>query len=255
MMANMKRRPMSLIHDVIRLLARYGTSPAIGALLLLSASLALPESPQADAATAKRYNQNTSGLRNIRLAAQQGTEDLVFRFGLGHGDPVGPDYGGASNDIRVLRAKTCAADLIVTAQLEPGSESAFSENGATIFTVRKLRVTEVLRATTNVRSAHGDISVALFGGTVVVNGHKISVIQPSVSALRDGSSYLLFLKAIPDSGTFESFPQSTFELNDGQVWPIVLGKPPVFGFGEVRREIESVIPACPQDEGAGALAY
>jgi hypothetical protein len=245
--------------------ARYNPSPSPGvvagiatavAMRLLAGVYATAESPHADAATAKLYSGHALRPTNLRLEAQHTNEDIVFRMGPGHGDPVGPSFGGATPGIRALRCKTCAADLVAVARLEPEYESAFSNDGTAIFTVRRFSVVEVLRASS---LAHvkplDEVAVSMLGGAVMVNGHKIAVESHGVAELHDNASYLLFLKVIAGSNTFQSFPQSLYDPSSGSVVPITAGRPSALPAADARREIEAAAALCPSGESIGGLAY
>jgi len=226
------------------------------AILLLASAYATAESPHADAATAKLYTAHALRPMSLRLEAEHTTADIVFRMGAGHGDPVGPSFGGATPEIRALRCKTCAADLVVLARLEPEYESAFSDDGTTIFTVRRFSVAEVLRASSLAHvKPFDEIAVSMLGGTVMINGHKIVVEPPHVAALHDNASYILFLKAITGSSTFQSFPQSLYDPSSGSIVPITAGRPSALPVADARREIEAAAALCPPGGSVAGLAY
>jgi len=68
---------------------------------------------------------------------------VVIRRGVGVEDPAGEaaySLGGATPEASELREKTCAADLVVVARPQSENRSAFSEDGSSIFTVRRFHV-------------------------------------------------------------------------------------------------------------------
>jgi hypothetical protein len=180
---------------------------------------------------------------------------VIIRLGLAHADPIGPDLGGSSPEASALRAKTCAADLVIVAQLGADHQSTFSDDGSSIFTLRRFAVRQVLRPSSIVPSVPTEISVSMLGGTVVVNGHKITVRQPAVADLATGTTYMLFLKTIPGSNAFQAFPHSVYELNDGKLVPIIPSKVFTLTARDAQSEISAVAAACPPGEGVGSLEH
>jgi hypothetical protein len=108
---------------------------------------AAPEAPIADAATAKAFNTNLIG-QTLRQTAEQAKDDVVVRRGVGVEDPaaeVAYSLGGATPEAGELREKTCAADLVAVARPRSEYRAVFSEDGSSIFTLRRFHVERVLR--------------------------------------------------------------------------------------------------------------
>jgi hypothetical protein len=126
---------------------------------------------------------------------------VVIRRGVGVEDPAGEaaySLGGATPEASELREKTCAADLVVVARPQSEYRSAFSEDGSSIFTVRRFHVERrVLRKSSAAPEVvPSEIVVGALGGTVTVYAHKISMLRPAIADLRPGKTYLLFLRTI-----------------------------------------------------------
>jgi hypothetical protein len=214
---------------------------------------AATRAPIPDAATAKVFNVHL-GMPNIRQTAEQAKEDVVVRLGAGHEDAPGKQLGGATPEAAEIREKTCAADLVVVALPESEYRSAFSEDGSSIFSVRRFQVDRTLRKSTAVPDViPSQILVAALGGTVTVNGHSVSIQRPSVADFRPGEVYLLFLRAVPGSGTFESPARSAYEISQGSALSIVNAKPLGLTPDDALEEIGKAATLCPSGPGLGAL--
>jgi hypothetical protein len=158
---------------------------------------ATPEVPIPDAATSKAFNVHL-GMPNLQQTAEQAKEDVVICLGVGHEDAPGKHLGGATPEAAELREKTCAADFVVVARPQSGYRSAFSEDGSSIFTVRRFQVERTLRRSSAVPdSIPSQILVATLGGTVTVNGHNISIQRPSVADFRPWGSLSLIPEGRP----------------------------------------------------------
>jgi hypothetical protein len=224
--------------------------------LTFGADRILAEEPVADAATARHFNRRVSGNRKLREEAAQTKEDLTVLLGFGQGMPFGPDFGGATPDGSVLRAKACAADVVLVARPQEASHSAFSEDGSTIFTVRGFSVERALRqSSVSLAQFPSSILVATLGGSVNVNGHTISVRQPSVPGFQPGRRYLLFLTAIPGSTTFWAVPGGIYDIGGESVVSARWSKALTISPAEALQEIEDVSGRCPKGPGTGALEY
>jgi hypothetical protein len=211
--------------------------------------------PVADAAAAKVFNMRLLG-PNLRHTAGQAGDDVVIRIGVGVEDPAGEaaySLGGATPEASELREKTCAADLIVVARPRSEYHSAFSEDGSSIFTLRRFRVESILRKSSAVPDVvPSEIVVGTLGGTVTVHAHKISMLRPSVADFRPGEPYLLFLRAIAGSRAFESPARSAYDISQDTAVSMVgapLGLPAEDALGE----IGSAATLCPYGPGRGAL--
>jgi hypothetical protein len=228
---------------------------AIAAALFSGFGVAATDGPVADAATAKVFNTSLLG-PNLRQTAWQATGDVVIRLGVAHEDAagqIGQSLGGATPEASELRDKTCAADLVVVARPQSEYRSALSEDGSSIFTVRRFHVESVLRKSSAVPDVvPSEIVVGALGGTVTVHAHKISMLRPSVADFRPGEPYLLFLRAIAGSRAFESPARSAYDISHDPAVSIVgakLGLPAEDALGE----IGSAATLCPYGPGRGAL--
>ncbi len=114
----------------------------------------------------------------------------------------------------------------------------------------------VLRKSSAVPDAvPSEIAVGAHGGTVIVRGHKISMLRPYVADFRPGKTYLLFLKAIPGSSTLESPAHSAYDISQEPPASILNAKPLDLSVEDALGEIGNAATLCRYGPGSGALEH
>ncbi len=228
----------------------------VGCFFGASLILVAQQKPNIDEATRQFYTNHNPG-PNLQETAASAGKAITIRMGIPSSTRMGQGYGGASNEAIQIREKACAADLVVIAIPTRDLDAAFSEDGSTIFTVRRFQVEAVLRHSSVITAPlQTDVSVSKLGGSVIVNGHTISVVQPSVTEFQSGFKYLLFLRSIAGSTTtFDESPQSSYDLRAPHLASIVIGSGLRMSVDEARVEIEAADPLCPAGQASGALDF
>jgi len=61
------------------------------------------------------------------------------------------------------------------------------------------------------------VTVTRPGGSLQLNGRKLSAVLPEFRDFSTGGQYLLFLKFLPTSQDYEAFGRRSFELRDGMI--------------------------------------
>lgn len=132
---------------------------------------------------------------------------------------VAPRYSGIKD---YLQGLACKSDAVIVGTVR-GKESQLTEQGTNIFTDYELAVDSVLKdnATATIRP-HNVITVTRAGGTVKLNGNGrlLRAEFNSERPLKVDKTYLLFLKFIPDTGSYSAVAytgDNSFEMGDGTV--------------------------------------
>jgi hypothetical protein len=112
-----------------------------------------------------------------------------------------------------------ASDAVVIATVT-GKESHLTENEKYVFTDYEVSVKEVIKDNADSHIAAPEtLTVSRPGGKVLLDGHLITVVDEGVKPLSVGDEYLLFLKFIPQTGTYSAISEarSGFKLSHGRV--------------------------------------
>lgn len=124
-----------------------------------------------------------------------------------------------------LRASFSHSDIAVIGTVSR-QVSVFNSTKRGIVTEALINVQEVLYSKTgNSVADHNDIYVARPGGTVIVGGHKVSVVDPTFPAFSTGSKYVLFLKLDARTNSYRVENSDAFELSGTQVKSVNPTKP------------------------------
>lgn len=118
-----------------------------------------------------------------------------------------------------------ASDAVVIATVT-ARESQLTEDERYVFTDYEVAVKEVLKDNAaSPISASDTMTVTRPGGKVLVGGHLITVVDEGVKPLSVGDEYLLFLKFIPETGTYAAVSEdrSGFRLSHGRVKALTAG--------------------------------
>ena len=115
-----------------------------------------------------------------------------------------------------LQEVAANSDLVVIAT--PLSKtSQLTEDASFVFTDYDLSVDEVLKNNTLVQP-HSVITVTRPGGKILLEGRVISARDRSFKSLRAGGHYLLFLRYLPTTDSYQAVDnKSGFELVDNKV--------------------------------------
>lgn len=134
--------------------------------------------------------------KSLREIARAGTGDI---FGERE---IGLDLVPLGNLQSQLNILACDADAVVIGTVE--SQSArLTEDETWVLTEYKVTVKEVLRDNTTAPIHPGDdITVARSGGTLQINGRKVTMKDRAFMPFRLGDRYLLFLQFVQDKNTY-----------------------------------------------------
>lgn len=103
-----------------------------------------------------------------------------------------------------FEATVKSSDLIAVGKVVRNI-SALSSNHSLVITDSQWMITDVWKAlplSTADAKPESEVTVVTIGGTVLLDGHKISLQQANTESLRTGHTYLLFLKYIPESHSY-----------------------------------------------------
>jgi hypothetical protein len=111
-----------------------------------------------------------------------------------------------------LRAIACDADLILIAS-PTSAETDLTDAGDFLYTDYLFRTGAVLKSpSVSNLSASSEIIVTRPGGETNINGHKVRTEAFGFPQFQINGRYLLFLRYLPDSNTYEAFRNGTFIL-------------------------------------------
>lgn len=113
-----------------------------------------------------------------------------------------------------LKRITCAAEAIIVGTIK-SSVSQITAGEDFLFTDYELVVEEVIKNNTpRVIDQESDVSITRPGGAVLINNKRITAIDESFLPLRKGKRYLLFLRYLPETESFESIESGeSYEVN------------------------------------------
>ena len=135
------------------------------------------------------------------------------------GTPMPPELPG---DREVKRARSIS-DLVVLGSVSSKPVSSLSQDEKCIFTDYQLKVSEVLdgkiqASPDSLTEPESEITVALKGGSVEVDGQEIVVSGPDYPTLRPGHRYVLFLRYLPISDSYTVLEYAGFNLARGHIY-------------------------------------
>jgi len=107
-----------------------------------------------------------------------------------------------------LRRLACGADAIIVA-IPVKAETAITSGGDFLFTDSLFHVDSV---TKGALEPGNDIVVTRPGGQLSLNGHSVRTEVSGFPQFQTGRSYLLFLKYLPDSKSYQAFRVGSFTL-------------------------------------------
>lgn len=123
---------------------------------------------------------------------------------------------------------TNAADLIIIGRVDD-RDSFLTEEGTFVFTDYSLSVEQIIKSDSKAAlEPSSKITVTRPGGTLQLNGRKITASDESLAPLEKGKRYLLFLNLIPITGAYKAFDShSAFRLNGARTEKLTKDQLPV----------------------------
>lgn len=123
-----------------------------------------------------------------------------------------------------IQTKVCNADAIVVGTLG-NSSPQLTVDESFLFTEYTMNVEELIKNNHSTPIQWGDfISVVRDGGVGQFNGRTVRAKAEGFEPFVDGKRYILFLRFIPDTGSYLAYANGSFELNSDTIIP--LGKLP-----------------------------
>lgn len=123
-----------------------------------------------------------------------------------------------------IQTKVCNAEAVVIGRLNNSSPQLTADESF-LFTEFSMTVEEVIKNNPNAPiQKGGSISVVRDGGVGKFQGRTIRAKVEGFDSFTDGKRYILFLRFIPDTGSYLAYANGSFELNDNTISP--LGKLP-----------------------------
>lgn len=121
---------------------------------------------------------------------------------------------------RVLQRLTCAADIIVTGDIQNKS-SHINEDGTFVFTDYELSIEEIYKNNASAIQQGGNITITRTGGAVKLNGRTVRALDFRSEPLQVNKQYILYLKYLPETDSYspiyEDMYDDTFQLNKDTV--------------------------------------
>jgi hypothetical protein len=157
-----------------------------------------------------RYNtgKKIQDLLNLDNGPVVIRRSLPFRFG-------SPDQLHSEVELKRI---SCAADAILVGRIK-SSASQITASQSFLFTDYSLLVQEVLKNNSpSVIDRESEVSITRPGGAVLINDKRITAIDESFLPLRKENRYLLFLRYLPDTQSFESIETGeTYEVTSSDL--------------------------------------
>ena len=119
-----------------------------------------------------------------------------------------------------LRKVYCNADVVLIA-IPKDMASQLTENKEFIFTDYIAEVEKIIKNNlSSPVSPKSVITVTRPGGKVEIKGKVVTALDASFKYLELGKRYLLFLRYIPQTGTYQSINQGSFQIEDNELLPM-----------------------------------
>jgi hypothetical protein len=163
----------------------------------------------------KLFPQHTTG-RKLPTLAETGAGDIVVVSKISppfkKGVPGCPSYPNPE-----LTGLAHAADVVLVGVLKGKSYSQLTEQEDFVFSNYDVLAEEVLKNSVNSPVQAGNlISIVRPGGTVELKGRIVRAVSGGFLPFTDDSRYLFFLKAVPETNSYQAFGSGTFVLRDGK---------------------------------------
>jgi hypothetical protein len=158
----------------------------------------------------ERYNTKDK----IPALVEKEKDDLqVYRLA-----PLGAEVSEPLSVNEILAKITCKADVVVLGRVKDQA-SQLTENESFVFTDYVVVVEQVLKSgeSSSVTDS-SEITVTGPGGTIVLNGKRVSAVDESFLPLKTGGQYILFLRMIPATGAYMPIENGdSFEVQGNQI--------------------------------------
>jgi len=119
-----------------------------------------------------------------------------------------------------------AADAIVIGAIKEKITSQLTEDEGFLFSEYSVVVEDVIKDNPNASiELNSAISVVRPGGKVRLNGKVISAVVSNFDPFFDGDRYLLFLKYIPETQSYQAFTNASFLIEGEVVKTPQMGRP------------------------------
>ena len=110
----------------------------------------------------------------------------------------------------------CMSDAVVVGTPVSGGVSHMTADLSFVYSEWKFQITSVLED--NPKSPiSGSIQVVRAGGTLTINGRKVVGKEWDFPAFQPGDEYLLYLKYLPETGSYKAIAGRSFDLSHGSV--------------------------------------
>lgn len=140
--------------------------------------------------------------QTLPVLAETATSDITVIEGVGQKvfQPDGPRLGFQT----FIKHLSCHADAIVIGVIN-NKASQLTENEAFTFTDYEMSVEDVLKNNpASPIQKNTSITLTRPGGTVLINGRRITAVDEAFKPLDVGERYLLFLQFIPQTRAYKS---------------------------------------------------
>ena len=161
----------------------------------------------------KLYNEYSTGQSRITDLLALGKPALVRVF------PPTPALNQAGTPFRsFLKRLSCNADAVVIGKVESKS-SQLTEKEDFIFTDYEMRVVQILKDNTSAPIlSESTITITRPGGAIELDRRRGEAIDESFQPFKVGKHYLLFLRAVTDTGAYRAIDSTaSFTLGETKV--------------------------------------
>jgi hypothetical protein len=117
-----------------------------------------------------------------------------------------------------LRGISCDADAVIVA-VPTSSEADLTADGKGLFTDYRFEIESVLKNSTTKQLENSSIIVTRPGGETTINGRRVQIRIDNFPQFIVGQRYLLFLRHLTATDTFEAFEVGSFEFSKEAIVP------------------------------------
>lgn len=147
------------------------------------------------------------------------------------GDPQCPSYPNP-----YIVGMTHSADTVIIGVVKDKIASQLTEGGNFLFTDYEISIVEIIKQNPADSLQQGQvIEITRPGGTAVLHGKRVIAKALSFAPFIPGERYILFLKYLPDTKTYQAFGSGSFVSRDGRLVSLFSGN--------ARKEDESAFVA------------